>query len=162
MFQVPATPLSPYIISPFCLDIRALGMQKSFWTEKKGGKWGISLSYSSMNSLFSLLSSVSRKLRDLDVAGWRDLKRQSKNCANRVIQFLEGSVFCFILFFFSPKKVCLFVFYFLCFSVATKHASFSLKIVSDLYQNHKRHKVNLQFLTKFELRKKCELQQCFN
>ena len=160
MFQVPATPLSPYITSPFCLDIRALGMQTSFWTEKKGEKWGISLSYSSINSLFPLLSYVSMKLRDLDVADWRDLRDKPRIVLKEWYSFLK--VLCFVLFYFFQKKSFLFFFfYFLCFSVATKHASFSLKTVSDLYQNHKRHKANLQFLTKFELRKKVWIAATF-
>ena len=145
MSQVPATPWSPYIISPFCLDIRALGMQTSFWTEKKGEKWGISLSCGSMNSLFSLLSSVSRKLRDLDVADWRDLRDRPRIELKEWYSFLK--VLCFILFFQKKKKVffvwVFFFFYFLCYSVATKHASFSFKIINDFYQNHKRHKANL-------------------
>lgn len=68
LFQVPTKPVSAYIISPFCLDIRALEMQKSFQTEQKGGKVGYFplIQCSSMNSV-SLLPSVSRKLRGLDI-----------------------------------------------------------------------------------------------
>lgn len=121
MSQVPATPWSPYIISPFCLDIRALGMQTSFWTEKKGEKWGISLLCGSMNSLFSLLSSVSRKLRELDVADWRDLRDRPRIVLKDWYSFLK--VLCFILFFQKKNFFC-FLFFLLFVLFCSNQACF--------------------------------------